>query len=95
MTTKPIIKSIARKTGISEKKAQNMLEAYVQAVNEEISKGNPVAIKGFGTFELSELAEKKMYNPSNGKYKVIPKRTTLKFKPSTQYKKLFKGTSEN
>jgi len=90
MANNSIVERIAKRIKISKADANDMLQAYVKFLIEETEKGNQVTIKGLGSFELAEKAERRIYNPTNKKYTVVPKKTTLKFKPSNSFKNTFK-----
>ena len=49
-------------------------------VAEELKKGEKIQLVGFGTFEVSERAERTGRNPQSGKEMVIPASKAPKFK---------------
>ncbi len=91
MTNKQLIDSIRQKTGFSARKVEYMLKAYVRTFDSFLDEGFSVTMNKFGTFEPTQKAERKVYNPRTGQYKTVPTKMTVKFKPSTTLKNTFKG----
>ncbi len=67
-----LISAIAEKTGAKKKEAEAFLNAFVETVEEALSKGEKVALIGFGTFGVRERAARKGVNPKTGKPISIP-----------------------
>lgn len=63
MTKSELIASIATKTGLTKKTAEEVLEAFIGTVSESLSKGEKVQLVGFGTFEVRERSERSGINP--------------------------------
>jgi DNA-binding protein HU-beta len=91
MTNKELIESIKKKTGFSKVKVERLLMAYVKTFDQFLDEDSTISLKGFGTFEPNEKQERKVYNPRTRQYKVVPKKRTVKFKPSVVLKNVFKG----
>ena len=53
---------------------------YIDVVTEELKKGEKVQVVGFGTFEVSERAERKGRNPHTGETMEIAASKAPKFK---------------
>lgn len=90
MTNQQLIEAVKKKTGFSTRKVENMLKAYVRTFDSYLDKGYTVAVNRFGSFEPVEKQERKVYNPKTKQYKTVPKRKTVKFKPSAVLKNSFK-----
>lgn len=80
MNKTELINAIAEKAELSKKDADKALKAFVDVVAEELKKGEKVQLVGFGTFEVSERAERTGRNPQTGKEMVIPASKAPKFK---------------
>ena len=91
MDTKSLINRIARNGHLPKDQVERLTDAFVELMGEELHNGNAVVIKDFGTFEMVEKPERKIFNPSNRQYTVIPKRNAVKFKPASKLKNLLKG----
>ena len=80
MNKTELIDAMASKTGMTKKNAEAALNAFVETVSEELVKGGKVALTGFGTFEVSERAEREGRNPQTGETMKIVASKAPKFK---------------
>jgi len=77
---------LAKKTGLSQGKAAEVLDAIFSAqpgkgiIATELDAGRKVTIPGFGTFATRQRGERKGRNPATGATIVIPKRHYVYFK---------------
>lgn len=78
--------AIAEKAGMSKKDAGKFLDAYQEVVTEEMKKGGKIQIIGFGTYEVSERAERVGRNPQTGETMKIAASKAPKFKPGKSLK---------
>ena len=79
MNKTELVAAMADKTELSKKDAEAALKAFTDVVAEE-KKGEKIQLVGFGTFEVSERAERTGRNPQTGKEMVIPASKAPKFK---------------
>lgn len=93
MTNKELIQSIKKKTGFTTRMVMELLSDYVHTFDQFLAEGDTVALKSFGSFEPVEKAERKFFNPRTKQYKTVPKKKSVKFKPSIALKNLFKEES--
>jgi integration host factor subunit alpha len=75
-TKSDIAKNIANKTSISNQKAKQLLDRFIQVVVSG-SKKQQVKISGFGTFIKRETPSRIGRNPKTGEEFEISKRTKL------------------
>ena len=80
MNKAELVSAMAEKTALSKKDAEAALKAFTDIVAEELKKGEKIQLVGFGTFEVSERAERTGRNPQSGKEMVIPASKAPKFK---------------
>ncbi|MDR0949596.1 MAG: HU family DNA-binding protein [Lachnospiraceae bacterium] len=80
MNKAELIAAIAEQSDLSQKDAGKALKAFVDIVTEELKKGGKVQLVGFGTFEVTERAERDGRNPQNGEPMKIPASKAPKFK---------------
>lgn len=80
MNKTELIAAIAERTELSKKDSEKALKAFVDVVTEELKKGEKIQLVGFGTFEVSERAERVGRNPQSGKEMKIPASKAPKFK---------------
>ena len=79
MNKAELVAAMAEKAELSKKDAEAALKAF-NVVAEELKKGEKIQLVGFGTFEVSERAERTGRNPQSGKEMVIPASKAPKFK---------------
>jgi len=61
-----LVAAVAEKTGMTKKDSEKVLNAFVEAIQEALAKGDKVSLVGFGTFEVRERAERVGRNPQTG-----------------------------
>lgn len=86
MNKTELIAAIAEKTELSKKDAEKAVKAFTDVVVEELKKGEKIQLVGFGTFEVSERAERTGRNPQTGKEMTIPASKSPKFKAGKAFK---------
>lgn len=80
MNKTELIAAIAEQAEISKKDAEKALKAFTDVVAEELKKDGKVQLVGFGTFEVSQRAEREGRNPQSGEPMNIPASKAPKFK---------------
>ena len=76
MNKTELIAAMAEKAGLTKVDAGKALNAYVEAVKEQLAKGEKVTLVGFGTFGVSERPARTGRNPRTGaKIKIAAKKT--------------------
>lgn len=80
MNKTELIAAVAERTELSRKDAEKALKAFTEVVEEELKKGEKIQLVGFGTFEVSERAEREGRNPQTGETMMIAASKTPKFK---------------
>ena len=81
MNKAELVAAMAEKTELSKKDAEAALKASTDVVAEELrKKGEKIQLVGFGTFEVSERAERTGRNPQTGKEMTIAASKAPKFK---------------
>ena len=61
-----LVSAIAEKSELSKKDAEKALNAFIEAVTDELKNGSKVQLVGFGTFETSDRAARTGKNPQTG-----------------------------
>lgn len=79
MNKSELVSEIAEKAGLTKAQAASALDATVGAITGALSKGDQVAIIGFGTFKVGERAERTGRNPQTGAEMKIPAAKVPKF----------------
>ena len=91
MNKTELIAAVAEKAEISKKDAEKAVKAFTDVVSEELVNGGKIQLVGFGTFEVSERAERTGRNPQSGKEMVIPASKAPKFKAGKALKDMVNG----
>jgi len=71
--------------------ATNAVDAVFEAIQETVSRGEKVAITGFGVFEKVERAARTGRNPATGESVQVKASSVPKFRPGTQFKAYVSG----
>ena len=79
-----LIKAIAAESGLSKADSKKALEAVVTSVTNTLKAGDKVSLVGFGTFQVSERAERTGINPSTKQTITIPAKKVAKFKAGAE-----------
>ena len=80
MNKSELIAAVVEKTELSKKDAEKALKAFEDVITEERKKGETVQLVAFGTFEVSERAERMGRNPKTKETMVISASKAPKFK---------------
>ncbi len=80
MNKAELVKRMAEIADVPKATAEKLLDAFMQAVQEAISKGDKVVLVGFGSFQVVERAAREGRNPRTGKPIKIPAKKVVKFK---------------
>lgn len=80
MNKAELVTAVSDKAGISKKDAEAAVKAFTDVVTEELKKGEKIQMVGFGTFEVSERAERVGRTPRTKKEIKIPASRAPKFK---------------
>ena len=75
-----LVAAIAEKSELTKVDAEKALKAFIDTVTEELKNGGKVQLVGFGTFEVSERAERQGRNPQTGEEMTIAASKSPKFK---------------
>ena len=86
MNKTELVSAIAEKSELSKKDAEKALNAFIEAVTDELKNGSKVQLVGFGTFETSDRAARTGKNPRTGE----PIAISAKYAPKAEFKKAFK-----
>ena len=87
MNKTELVSSIAKETGLSKTKTNEVVDAFVSAVSESLGKGEKVTLVGFGTFTTSKREARKGRNPKTGEVINIPSKTVARFKAGSDLTK--------
>lgn len=88
MNKAELITSLAEKSGLTKKDAEKALKAFMESVQETLSKGEKVQLVGFGTFEVKARGERKGRNPKTLEEITIPASKVPAFKAGKELKEV-------
>lgn len=66
MNKTELVAAVAKKTDLSKSKAEEALNALLDAITASLKKGNEVKLIGFGTFKVSARKAQMGRNPRTG-----------------------------
>ena len=80
MNKKELVAVVATQADVSKKAAEDVINAFVDAVKAELKKGGKVQLVGFGTFEVSKRTARTGRNPRTAEDIKIKASKAPKFK---------------
>jgi len=87
MNKAELVEAISKRTGGTKVSVETTLDAFLDTVTGVLSKGESVALVGFGTFSMSRRAARKGRNPATGAEIRIPAAKVAKFSSGARLKK--------
>lgn len=82
MTKAEIVNEVAKATGVEKTTVQTVVEAFMESVKDSIVKGEPVYLRGFGSFIIKHRAQKAARNITQKTTITIPEHNIPAFKPA-------------
>ena len=82
MTKAEIVNEIAKARNIEKIAVQGVIESFMECVKDSLAKGEPVYLRGFGSFIIKERAEKAARNITKNTTMIIPAHNIPAFKPA-------------
>ena len=89
MNKKDLVRAIANKSDVTLKVAGEVLDGFIEAIEESLKAGETVQISGFGTFELKSKPAREGINPKTGEKISIAASKAPAFKFGKAFKDLF------
>ena len=86
MLTKELIGSIASATGLSKKKAEELLATTNAILRENLMASKTIQLQGLGALEVKEKKARTIVHPRTGERSVIPSKKQLVFRPVANMK---------
>ncbi len=82
MNKHDLVAVISSRTGLTQKRVKEVLEAIFSGLIDEVRKNKSFTFHNFGKFELKSRKQRKGVNPKTGDTILIPPKEVLVFKPS-------------
>lgn len=76
-----LIKEISKKTEVEKPHVERVVEALMLVIQDQVTEGNAIYLRGFGTFNIKTRKAKTGRNFHSKKEVVIPARNVPHFKP--------------
>ncbi len=86
MNKAEIIDAIAKDANLTKADAGKALDAFINNVTDALKREERVALVGFGSWSVTERAERTGRNPQTGKTITIPAKKVVKFRPGAELK---------
>lgn len=87
-----MVKTMAEKTGLSQRDCDKAVKAFLETVKESLVKGEKVSFTGFGSFEVVERAAREGRNPRTKEPIQIPACKAPVFKAGKDLKDAVKNS---
>ncbi len=92
MTKSELVDAVARSVdGLTKTKAEQVLNATLDAIVEAVGRGETLSLIGFGTFSKGERGERMARNPRTGEEIRVEAAKTVKFKAGQRFKDAVNG----
>ncbi|MBR0246554.1 MAG: integration host factor subunit beta [Bacteroidales bacterium] len=85
MTKAEIVNEVAKATGIEKTQVLAVVEEFTNVVKGSLIAGNPVYLRGFGSFIIKHRAQKAARNITRKTTMTIPAHDIPAFKPSKSF----------
>ncbi len=87
VTKRDLVVELSNRTGMTQSQSFDLLQQALDLITEELSNGNEVTLRKFGTFEVRVSKAKIGRNPNKpGSEMRIPPRAVVRFKPGNELK---------
>ncbi|MDD7552817.1 MAG: HU family DNA-binding protein [Candidatus Cryptobacteroides sp.] len=85
MTKAEIVNQVAKATGIEKVTVQSVVEATMDSIKASLVSGEPVYLRGFGSFIIKHRAQKAARNITQKTTLTIPAHDIPAFKPAKSF----------
>jgi len=90
MTKSDLVKDIAKKTNVENIEVTRIIESLMETIKSNMTKGENVYLRSFGTFLIKKRAKKTARNISKKTTIIIPEHNIPQFKPAPEFKDAIK-----
>ncbi len=90
MNKDELLKEVAKKAGVSQKTAYDVVNSTLEIIEKSVSKGKKVTLIGFGTFDARKRNARTGRNPQTGAEIKIPAKTVPAFTAGKKFKEMVK-----
>ena len=82
LTKKEIMENISDKIGLTKRESMDIVDSLFEIIKDELAKGNPVKISGFGKWTVRSKGARRGRNPQTGEAITIDAGKVVTFKSS-------------
>jgi DNA-binding protein HU-beta len=86
-----LAKAVAEETGLSNGQAKEAIEATLDQIANELTRGNEVSLPGFGKFAVTERSARQGRNPQTGETIQIAATKAPRFQAAAPLKQALKA----
>lgn len=86
MTKQQLIEEISERTDLRRSEAMKAVKATMEIIAKALASGDNVYLRGFGTFIVRTVGERKARIVATGAECIVPAHRTVKFKVSEELK---------
>lgn len=91
MNKRDLVDAVAAQVGRPRAEVASTVDAVFALITAALSRGEKVAVSGFGNFDARQVAERLARNPRTGESVTVPARTAARFKASRNLKTALGG----
>lgn len=91
ITKKELVNRIADQAGVTKVVAKEVIQAFLDAIIDELAVGNRLEFREFGVFESKERAARRAQNPRTLEKVQVPAKRIVKFKVGRMMRKKVSG----
>lgn len=88
MNKEDLVKEVAKKTRVTQKEVSEILNATIEVIQKNVTKGKKITLVGFGSFEAKKRAARVARNPQTNVPLTIPERTVPVFSAGKAFKEM-------
>ena len=81
ITKKELVEQVAQRTGADRGETRKIVQAFLDAVVQELNRGNRLEFRDFGVFEVRQRAPRMAQNPKTMDKVKVPAKRSVRFKP--------------
>ena len=81
ITKKELVEQVAQHTGADRGETRKIVQAFLDAVVQELNRGNRLEFRDFGVFEVRQRAPRMAQNPKTLEPVKVPAKRSVRFKP--------------
>ena len=88
MTKADLANAVAQNSGSTKVDAELVVEIVLESIIESLNSGEPVELRGFGSFRFRQRRPRQARNPKTGAKVQVPTKRVAYFKPGKGLKQL-------